>query len=291
MENFFNNYTSKYFFLPIYFLINIFKEINSEYVNYIKLLYADNIDNEKQHELFFIMPKQFNCLEDINCDSRFFIKEYTSVKTNQINTNEPNVDNKLHAIKYIITLRKDTIYFRLLNFYNYNFIPNTLGELIEDKIFNSKICNYTIYKFNLETKQIQIHLIPHESYKKIKQIIFNNYIVISNILALNSEYKEITWDNYNYEYNNLFNKWIEPIEPSDNMGYKKLTILKMNEEKIMVNNEIYTDILCFRNFIQLDYSNGLRLLYSNDPDKHLVMPILYTTYRIDNTGNILTILH
>jgi len=63
------------------------------------------------------------------------------------------------------------------------------------------------------------------------------------------------------------------------------------KKKIILDDEIYTDILCFRNFIQMDYSNGLRFLYSNEINKHLEMPILYTTYRIDKDGNILTILH
>ena len=40
--NFFDNYTKRYFFLPIYFIINVFREINFEYINYVKLLYDDN---------------------------------------------------------------------------------------------------------------------------------------------------------------------------------------------------------------------------------------------------------
>ncbi len=44
---FFENYTSKYFLLPIYFFIEIFEEINLEYENYVKLIYDDNnIDND-----------------------------------------------------------------------------------------------------------------------------------------------------------------------------------------------------------------------------------------------------
>ena len=46
--NFFDNYISKYFFLPIYFIIEIFEDINLEYENYVKLIYNDdNIDDEK----------------------------------------------------------------------------------------------------------------------------------------------------------------------------------------------------------------------------------------------------
>lgn len=46
--NFFDNYTSKYFFLPIYFVIKIFGEINLEYENYVKLVYNDNNTNNEK---------------------------------------------------------------------------------------------------------------------------------------------------------------------------------------------------------------------------------------------------
>ena len=46
--NFFDNYTSKYFFLPIYFVIKIFVEINLEYENYVKLVYDDNNTNDEK---------------------------------------------------------------------------------------------------------------------------------------------------------------------------------------------------------------------------------------------------
>jgi hypothetical protein len=39
---FFYDYTSKYFFSPIYFVIKIFEEINLEYENYVKLVYNTN---------------------------------------------------------------------------------------------------------------------------------------------------------------------------------------------------------------------------------------------------------
>jgi len=234
--DFFENYISKYFFLPIYFVIKIFREINLDYENYVKLVYYDdNTKDNKKQDLFFIMPIQSNSLNGINSDCRFFIKEYLSVNKNESNqtneTNKSNNDTKLPSIKYIVTLRKDNIYFRLLNLYNYNFIPDTLNDLLENTIFKNKISNYTIYKLNLKTKFIQIHLVPYKSYKKIKKIIFNNYIIVSNILALNSKHKEITWHDYNYDYDILFNKWIEPVEPSDTDIYKKLTFVKINEEK------------------------------------------------------------
>ena len=40
--NFYDNYTSNYFLLPIYFLIEIFQEIHLQYENYVKIVYDNN---------------------------------------------------------------------------------------------------------------------------------------------------------------------------------------------------------------------------------------------------------
>lgn len=41
MNNFLNNYTLKYFLFPIYFITDLFEEINLEYINYVESLYDD----------------------------------------------------------------------------------------------------------------------------------------------------------------------------------------------------------------------------------------------------------
>jgi hypothetical protein len=58
---------------------------------------------------------------------------------------------------------------------------------------------------------------------------------------------------------------------------------------------VYTDVLCYRNFIQYEYQTGLWILYPkmNDVNYNEIihMPMLFTTYRINQQGQILTILH
>lgn len=292
----------KCIFLPIYFLIDVFWQIDVEYQKYIYLTYANtndlNDDYEKNHNsLTFIMPRKFHDLIEIKLNHEIFIKQYDISKYNQIinqidNSNDISYDlydyDESDSIIYIVSLRNNTLYSKLFNWWNSDFIPSDFNEFMEKNIFDSKINNYAIYKFNPTTNFIQVHLIPFESYKIIKKKLLQNYILISNILALNNKYAEITDDNYNYEYEKLFTRWIEPIEPSDVNNYKKILKLKINEEQITIDNNVYTDVLCFRNFIQIDYSNEYNSTYS---DESLKMPMLYTTYRIDKHGNILTILH
>lgn len=59
----------------------------------------------------------------------------------------------------------------------------------------------------------------------------------------------------------------------------------------MIDGNVYRDILYFINFIQNDYANLLRMLYPNENTNILQMPFLYTTYKINYQGKILTILH
>lgn len=304
MEDFFNSYKLKYFVLPLYYLVDIFKQINKEYDDYIDKLYNDNVNTHEGADFFpdFIIPTQFDNLNSIKSNSKIFVHEYIVTKPTQINTNtqtNPNMNIDMDINKYIVSLRNDSIYLWFVNKFLYrNFISNNFNELWEKKIFDNKINNYTIYKLNTKTNLIQVHLIQSNLYKIIKQNIFKNYILISNILALDSKYNEITDLNYNYDYDELFTKWIEPIEPIEpvepiesNTDYKKLLSMKISEETIVIGEQVYTDILCFRNFIQIDYLSGLRFLYQNNPDENLIMPILYTKYRTNKLGQVLTILH
>jgi hypothetical protein len=289
-----NSLISNYFFKPIYNIYDIFVLINNEYIDYVKKIYGSNItDADSESNLDFVMTNKFDNLDEIKSNSKIFIKTF-------IKPTQTNLDNE---IEYVIGFRKIHLFYKIVRFIHYlneylNF--TNYGDFTEEKLFSNNIESYTIYKLNLHRKSIQIHLISSNSYQKIKKNISVNYILISNILYYsNSEkYTEIIYSNYDYsnyddDYKQLLDKWIEPIDPDDYSNYKKISSLKINEEIIKIDNNIYTDILCFRNFIQYDYQNGLRILYPNpnEINEFNKMPILFTTYRINENKQILTILH
>lgn len=289
MDLFENLYTKNYFFYPMYCVINIFIELNKEYIYYIKTIQTPIEDfDDKVSELDFIMIKNFNSLDEIKLNSKVFINNFS----NKYNAN----------IEYVIGLRKITLFSKitlLIEYFigQYNLILER-EKLFNEAIFNSAISKFTIYEYNIDKKSIKVHLTQSDKYKKIKNNILTSYILVSNILSYigsNDKYCEITEDYYNYNYEELFDKWIEPIEPDDTTNYKKLLEQKINEENIKIDDLEYTDILCYRNFIQLDYQTGLRILYpvsDNINQNTLIsMPILYTTYRINKQGQILSILH
>ena len=77
MQYFFNSYTSKYFFLPIYTLINLFIVINNEYTNYVNMLYSDNHENTYNiYNLNFVMLEQSDNIDQIKSNSQIFVNEY-----------------------------------------------------------------------------------------------------------------------------------------------------------------------------------------------------------------------
>jgi hypothetical protein len=169
------------------------------------------------------------------------------------------------------------------------------NKLFNETIFNNIIDKYTIYEYDTNKKSMQVHLIQSDKYKIISNNINISYILISNILSYTTshKYQEITEDNYNYNDRELFNKWIKPIEPDHTTNYKKLLEIKINKETVKIDGLIYTDILCYRNFIQFDYQSAVRISYpnSNNIIESIYMPILFTTYRINQQNRILTILH
>lgn len=286
-----NLYTSNYIFYPIYCVFDIFIQLNKEYVEYVKTTYSPiSVPNQNNSisALDFVMVKNFNTPDEIKYNQNIFVN---------ICSNKYNVKTE-----YIISLRKVPLFpkITLLVEYstgNYNLIADK-EKLFNEAIFNSVINKFTVYEYNNDNKTIKVHLTHSDKYKKIKKNISTHFILISNILNYigeNNKYPEITENDYDYNYEKLFNMWIEPIESDNVIDYKKILERKINEEIVEIDGFVYTDILCYRNFIQCEYQAGLRILYpiTEDiiQDDIIHMPVLFTTYRINQQGQILTILH
>lgn len=296
-----NLYTSNYIFYPIHYIFDIFFQLNEEYIKYVKTTYSPMsisisipipipIPNQNNYIsiLDFAMIKNFNTLDEIKSNPNVFVN---------ICSNIYNVETE-----YVISLRKVSLFpkITLLVEYlvgNYNLIMDK-EKLFNEAIFDSVINKFTIYEYNNDKKTIKVHLTHPDKYKKIKKNISTYFILLSNILNYiggNNKYPEITENDYDYNYSQLFDMWIEPIEPDNIIDYKKIFERKINEEIIEIDGLVYTDILCYRNFIQYEYQAGLRILYprtDNIIQNDIIhMPILFTTYRINQQGQILTILH
>lgn len=284
------NLLANYFFYPIYLVYNIFMELNKEYMDYVKSTYSSTNDDDDvlsyttSIELDFIMIKNFETLYEIKLNSKVFVSSY--------------YDNSNNS-EYIIGLRKISLFpkITLLMEYlkgNHNLVVDN-KKLFNKTIFNNIIDKYTIYEYDRNKKSIQVHIIQSDKYKITFNNISTSYILISNILnyIASDKYQEIIEDNYNYNDRELFDKWIEPINPDDTTNYKKLLERKINRETVKIDGLLYTDILCYRNFIQSDYQSAIRILYpnTNDINETIYMPILFTTYRINQQNQILTILH
>lgn len=273
-------------------IFNIFIKINKEYIDYINTIYnKEDIQNNLKSKLDFVMLKNFNNLNEIETNCNFIKKDRYD--------------------KNIICLKNNTLFCKLIYWWNYNFISNILNNSYTENeiifcdqmnyfaIYSLKKNNYSNYtNINDNKFFIQVHLPQPNSYQIIKKNLINNYIIINNILSnFNINIKELNQDNLsNYNYNKLFEDWIRPIEPNDEVNFKKLLLVgKIDEDKIEIDGEVYNDILCFRNFIQSDYLHGLKIFYpninNNDNIKYLQMPLLFTTYRINEKGQIMLILH
>lgn len=277
-----NNLIKKYLFSLIYVVSDIFIEVNNKYIEYIQTTYCDN----EYKNINFVMIKNFDSLDEIKQNKKIFLELHS------------NSDSE-----YIIGLRRIPLFPNIMLYkkyiLNYFYNINKYKNIFEEKVFDDDINNYAVYKLNKTNKLIQIDLIDPNHYNIIKKNLITNYIIISNILSYidNNKYPEISYDSDNYDWINLFNKWIEPIEPY-NIFYDKLLEKKINKKIIEIDGEIYTDILCFRNLIQLEYKNAQKIFYSNIENldnnienQYIIMPILYSTYRINKQGKIIIILH
>lgn len=283
------NLLANYFFYPIYLIYDIFMDLNKEYMDYVKSTYSSTNDDDvlsytTSIELDFIMIKNFETLDEIKLNSKVFVGSYYDSSNDG---------------EYIIGLRKIPLFSKISLLVEYlkgnrNLLVDK-KKLFNETIFNSIIDKYTIYEYDKNKKSIQVHLIQSYKYKITFNNISTSYIIISNILnyIASDKYQAIIEDNYNYNDRKLFDKWIEPINPDDTTNYKKLLERKINKETVKIDGLLYTDILCYRNFIQSDYQSAIRILYpnTNDINETIYMPILFTTYRINRQNQILTILH
>ena len=264
----YNDYN--YVFVPIYFFISLIYQINYLQHNEIKKLFdKDFDDNENEQNLNFVMITKPNDLDDIIKNKNIFIKKYNSIENEQKYLN-------------ILTLRENIPW--NADFYR------PIHEIYLEYFVKTKCESYTIYKINTKTNDLIIHTPMNNSQLIIKNTIKNNFIMVANVLGYNKKYNPIDYDNWE----SLYNSWIKPIEPTDSINYEKIINIPIKTEQIIIDNITYTDITCFRNFIQKDFKSNLAELYSNNDEKEnnlKKIPYLYTTYRIDLDSNIITILY
>jgi hypothetical protein len=216
------------------------------------------------------------------------------IKKINIIKNFTHIKNSINH-KYLISFRNNSSNLSLTYLYN-RFFNNSLEKIhdiddinsLDNIIFEPYIQNYIIYKINENSGNLIINIISRLSYNKINETIRYNLIVMSNILAYDKKYSETK---YLESWKTLFNDWVEPIEPDDIDNYKKLLSIKINQETIQIDGSKFTDVLCYRNFIQKDFFANLRILYQNDKTDYDEIPILYTTYRTNEKKQVITILH
>jgi len=272
---------NNYFIVPIYFLIGLFFQINylaqKEINEMHKAITDDNIYNgvddsidvndniDNQNKFDFSMVTESNTIDDIIGNKNIFIKKYYSTEYDQTYLN-------------VLVLRENIPW--AIEYYR----PMYLLFLENFLETNSKL--YLIYKTNLDTSSLTIYAPINNSQSIIKNIIQKNFISIINILGYDSKY------NYCYFLNpeKLYIEWIKPIEPTDKLNYKKITEMSIETKNVLVNGIQYTDITCFRNFIQKDFKFNLEELFWNEETEFKNIQFLYTIYRIDSESNITTIL-
>jgi hypothetical protein len=267
--NIFFDLYKKYLFIPIYFIIGLIFQINKLYSDEIKKLYFDSIDFEEINLYNFIMIDDKNNFENLYKNKNIFIKRYITMKSE--NNNEELYDN-------ILTLRENILF----SVYFYGI----LHFMYLDYYVENKPNLYTIYKLNIKTNDIIISAQLNNNFS-IKEIIKKNYIEIINIIEYSKKYDKNDFD----EWENLFNYWIKPIEPSDKINYLKLISMQDTKE-IEINSIKYIEIYSVRNLIQKEFFNNLKEIYVNKESPYEKLIYLSTTYRINKTnGNIITILH
>lgn len=263
--------------IPIYFLIGFFFQIDKTFRNEIEITFGDDdINPNTNSNDNYIMINNEEDFYKLKKNKNLFVKSYF----------DSELSKSFTDCKYfnIIMLRDETPYsiyfykpFHLVNF-NCYFAYNTT--------------KYSLYKLNTITYDLVIHNYSN-NIKFIFSSISENYQMIQNILNYKHNYNQITTFS---NINELYNKWIEPIEPSDKTNWDKITKNYIDKKEYQLDNIKYTDIITFRNFIQKDFYDNIEHLTKNPNqsyplDNDFEQLLNKTIYRINNnTGKIITIL-
>ena len=273
---------SNYLFIPIYFLIGLFFQINKFYSDKIDKFYFDDEEYDKNDEKnlynFAIIDNKHN-FYNLEKNKNIFIKKYTIVDTEQ-----------KQEYMNILTLRENILfavdYYKPLHFMYLDYYLKNRSEL------------FTLYKININTNDIIIDMSLNNYNYFIKEFIKNNYTKIINVLEYNNKYDKKDFNDWTH----LYNQWIKPIEPSNKDNYFKLIQIgqcQEHDKKQIEVNEFeftYTQIYCIRNFIQKEFFDNLQELYrceyGYDDSTFSKLSYSLTIYRINNNNkNIITILY
>lgn len=291
MDNFFEMYDS-YISTPVCFLIGLFYQIDKNYQEYIAQTYGpDDISRgglTKADEFY---------LNGVDCEfglgkcgimgiinnKDIFIKKYY---TNYKNTKYLNVI----ALKEVVPF---AAYFCKF------FVMTTSFDELNDSCI--------LYQVNLNTGYTIVDITNFDKLQTIKNAIAKNFILVANIMEYcddyeqkegmigdtpkelrelyeHDDYKSVAWKTFE----DLYADWTRPIEPTDN-DFKKLTDMALSRTKKIIGEYEYTDIICYRNFLQRDFKAKFETLYNNCSDitqsELNTLPILLTTYRTKTMVN------
>ena len=269
-NTFFKLYTN-YLFTPIYFLIGLLFQIDKLSNDEMEKYYLDDEEYDEKKIHNYIMVGCKNDFHNLEKNNNIFVKKFITIDSEL---------NKEVQVKYenILTLRENVFFgvdfYKPLHFTNLNYYLENKPEL------------YTLYKLNIKTGDIIINA-PLNSNVNIKEIIKNNYTEIINIFKYSDKYNKKDFMGWEH----LYEQWIKPIEPSDKNNYLKLIQMFQDKKEIEVDENKYTQICCIRNFIQKDFFSNLKELYGNEESPFGELVYLFTTYRINNDENIITIVH
>ena len=270
-NNFFK-FIQNLLFAPIYFLIGLLYQIDKMFSIDIDRTYSDKKDFYEKELYDFTMVHNLNDFYGLEKKNNIYLTRYRMIGS---------YINKNTTWYNITTLRDDT--FCLMDFYY------PLLNLVGLKyFFENKPNLFTLYKLNTTTNEIFIEVPLNNNQVLIKEIIFDNYVQIINILEKNDVYNKNDFNGWEH----LYEQWIKPVEPSQTDEYLKLTDIYIDKKNIVLNNIPYTQIRCVRNLLQRHFFNNLNEF--DDINKTLFdkLSYLYTTYRInESNGNIITIIH
>jgi hypothetical protein len=240
------------------------------YSNEIYKLHSDpnEYECEEEEKLYnCVMIDDFNSFDNLEKNKNIFIKRYYT-------------NDKKNIYENILTLRENILFavhfYKPIHFYYLEYYVENKPEL------------YTTYKLNTKTNDIIIDVSSNNNNLLIKKIIRDNFIEMANVLEYSKKYSKEDLGGWE----NVYNCWINPIEPSDKINYLRLISMSNNTREIEINNVEYTEIYCLRNLIQKEFFENLKELYKNEESPFGELNHLSTIYRINKTnGNIITIIH